>query len=67
MYSDYEGKEYYLVEIDNKVAIKALGKGYIWGAKKDALIFKSINIAKSYLKDLSKSAYIKICDNQNIK
>ena len=59
MYSDYEDKEYYLVEIDNKVALLTLGKGYIWGNKKDALIFKSKNIANSYLKDLSRYAYIK--------
>ena len=62
MYSDYEDKEYYLTELNNQVAIKTLGKGYVWGKKKDALIFKSINIAKSYLKDLSKNAYIKLCE-----
>jgi len=63
-YSECENKEYYLAEIDNKVAIMALGKGYVWGNKKDALIFKSINIAKSYLKDLN-NAYIKR-SNENV-
>ena len=59
-YTEYENKEYYLTEIDNQVAIKTLGKGYVWGNIKDALIFNSINIAKSYLKDLRKDAYIKL-------
>ena len=62
-YSIYEDKEYYLIELDNKVATKVLGKGYIWGKKKDALIFTSINVAKSYLKDIRNNgrtdAYIK--------
>lgn len=58
MYTEYEDKEYYLSEIDNKVAINVLGKGYVWSNKNNALIFKSINIAKSYIKDLH-NAYIK--------
>ena len=62
MYSDYENKEYYLTELDNKACIMALGKGYVWGSKKDALIFNSINIAKSYLRDL-RGAYIKEREN----
>ena len=56
IYSDYENKEYYLTEIDNEAAIRALGRGYIWGSKKDALIFASKNSAKSYL---VRGAYIK--------
>lgn len=59
MYSYSEDKEYYLVSIDDPIATKVLGKGYIWGNKKDALIFASKSIAKSYLKDLNKNSYIK--------
>ena len=62
MYSESENKEYYLVELNHKPAIMLGLKGYVWGNKKNALIFISMNVAKSYLRDLSASAYIKLVD-----
>ena len=62
LYSEEEDKEYYLIELNHNPAIMAGFNGYVWGNKKDALIFISKNVAKSYLKDLGTSAYIKLVD-----